>query len=222
MKKLILAVAAIAAGASVPAMARTFSLAGDFGNAVFQYGTVTNSGSGNSFSAFAQSDCSDIGVSGLCYRGTDKYQVEFQADANSVLVHPGPNDGQNSFLMFIAPRTGVYSYDVTVTRADSGDGVNLFTFNSFDGTKPLIATINAGSPTYTFQYSQFLAAGQKVGLGIDRGGPNNNYFNDSTLFSGTISGAVPEPASWALMVGGFGIAGASMRRRRSAVRVTYA
>lgn len=37
-----------------------------------------------------------------------------------------------------------------------------------------------------------------------------------------VGGAVPEPASWALMVGGFGFAGAALRRRRSQVRVTYA
>jgi hypothetical protein len=29
------------------------------------------------------------------------------------------------------------------------------------------------------------------------------------------SAAVPEPASWALMIGGFGMAGASLRRRRT-------
>lgn len=29
--------------------------------------------------------------------------------------------------------------------------------------------------------------------------------------------AVPEPASWAMMIGGFGLAGASLRRRRAAV-----
>lgn len=34
--------------------------------------------------------------------------------------------------------------------------------------------------------------------------------------------AVPEPASWALMIAGFGIAGASMRRRRTTVRLSYA
>lgn len=31
------------------------------------------------------------------------------------------------------------------------------------------------------------------------------------------SGAVPEPAAWAMMIGGFGLVGASARRRRSAV-----
>jgi PEP-CTERM motif len=48
--------------------------------------------------------------------------------------------------------------------------------------------------------------------------------SDSILGRGDIlvsSGAVPEPASWALMLSGFGLAGAAMRRRQS-VRVTYA
>jgi choice-of-anchor C domain-containing protein len=31
----------------------------------------------------------------------------------------------------------------------------------------------------------------------------------------SVSGAVPEPASWALMIGGFGVAGAMLRRRPS-------
>ena len=36
-------------------------------------------------------------------------------------------------------------------------------------------------------------------------------------FDGTLSdvAAVPEPASWALMIGGFGLAGAALRRRRA-------
>jgi hypothetical protein len=34
---------------------------------------------------------------------------------------------------------------------------------------------------------------------------------------GFATGGVPEPASWALMIGGFGLAGAMLRRRRSAL-----
>ena len=38
-----------------------------------------------------------------------------------------------------------------------------------------------------------------------------------TLTPGNANGGVPEPASWALMIGGFGLAGAALRRRRSVV-----
>ena len=44
----------------------------------------------------------------------------------------------------------------------------------------------------------------------------NDYwtaFNDIT----TGGAAVPEPATWALMIGGFGMAGATLRRRRAAI-----
>lgn len=33
----------------------------------------------------------------------------------------------------------------------------------------------------------------------------------------TLGGAVPEPTTWALMIGGFGLAGAALRRRRTAI-----
>jgi hypothetical protein len=38
-----------------------------------------------------------------------------------------------------------------------------------------------------------------------------------TDFTGGAGPGVPEPASWALMIGGFGLAGAALRRRRSLV-----
>jgi hypothetical protein len=34
---------------------------------------------------------------------------------------------------------------------------------------------------------------------------------------GVGAGGVPEPASWALMIGGFGLAGAALRRRKALV-----
>jgi Protein of unknown function (DUF642)/PEP-CTERM motif len=43
---------------------------------------------------------------------------------------------------------------------------------------------------------------------------NGGVFFDDIQVNGPA--AVPEPASWALMIGGFGLAGAALRRRRSA------
>jgi len=38
----------------------------------------------------------------------------------------------------------------------------------------------------------------------------------------TVPGAVPEPATWAMMIGGFGMVGGAMRRRRTAAKVVAA
>ena len=52
---------------------------------------------------------------------------------------------------------------------------------------------------------------------------NPEYEQDATLRSGVVTfstySATPEPASWALMIGGFGLTGAALSRRR---RVTSA
>jgi hypothetical protein len=45
-----------------------------------------------------------------------------------------------------------------------------------------------------------------------------NSFEVTTLTVRSTA-AVPEPASWALMIGGFGLAGAALRRRRVSARV---
>lgn len=215
-KSLAIAAAAMAALGATPAIATTFSFAGDFGNPVFQYGSVS---SANVFTPFAASDCADIGVSGLCYRGTDKFQVEFQQSADSLLIHPGPNDGQNSLLMFTAPQTGDYTFNATFTRGDTGDGVNIYSFGT--GGLTLVGVLNAALPTFTYSGTQFFTQGQQVGIGVDRGGPANNYFNDSTLLSGSITSPVPEPATWAMMLVGFGLLGAGMRRRSRTTSVRF-
>lgn len=74
--------------------------------------------------------------------------------------------------------------------------------------------------TITLGGNSFVAGGYKV------------FFNPLVLTNGTstpVTGsltatvsAVPEPATWAMMIMGFGLVGGSMRARRSAVRVRYA
>jgi hypothetical protein len=49
-------------------------------------------------------------------------------------------------------------------------------------------------------------------------GGNYSTFVQFTLNSLTVGGAAPEPAAWALMIGGFGMTGGMLRRRR-AVRI---
>jgi hypothetical protein len=49
----------------------------------------------------------------------------------------------------------------------------------------------------------------QIGSGTDFAGGN-----DFAIDNIVVSAAVPEPTSWALMIGGFGLAGAALRRRR--------
>ncbi|MBT2188181.1 PEP-CTERM sorting domain-containing protein [Sphingobium sp. H33] len=66
-----------------------------------------------------------------------------------------------------------------------------------------------------FSYT-FTTAGGRLDLQFD------NYLSDTTdvdafLDNVRVSGAVPEPATWAMMIGGFALAGTAMRRRKAAV-----
>ena len=79
--------------------------------------------------------------------------------------------------------------------------------------------VNAGTiPAMTFAHS---ASTLNLGLrasGVGwQGGTDESFGVDSVniTYNARQGGAVPEPASWALMIGGFGLAGAALRRRRA-------
>ncbi|SIN59492.1 PEP-CTERM protein-sorting domain-containing protein [Parasphingorhabdus marina DSM 22363] len=44
---------------------------------------------------------------------------------------------------------------------------------------------------------------------------------DARFSASIVAAAVPEPATWAMMIAGFGMAGASLRRRKNRIRVSY-
>lgn len=54
-----------------------------------------------------------------------------------------------------------------------------------------------------------LGASEAVGFGLDA---NGNFFNDSTGVQ-FLASVVPEPATWAMMILGFGLTGWAMRRK---------
>lgn len=59
-----------------------------------------------------------------------------------------------------------------------------------------------------------------IGRSFAISGNANQFGFDDVTFNDDVSGAVPEPATWALMLVGFGLVGGAMRRRQ-AVRVAY-
>ena len=73
------------------------------------------------------------------------------------------------------------------------------------------------APSDGFSYSGIvqlnLVAGQTYGFNVRASNFDSARTNNGTL---TIA-AVPEPTSWAMLIAGFGLTGAAMRRRRTAL-----
>lgn len=86
------------------------------------------------------------------------------------------------------------------------------------GTYRLNIDLTGGNFVYTVDghSSSFDAAGStNIGSVILQGYNSGNSYD---VHWDNLQAAVPEPASWALMLGGFGLVGGAMRRRKAAVR----
>ncbi len=125
--------------------------------------------------------------------------------------------------------------NLTFSRA----GIDVFTFSSAD-VLALVSTMPAyfGNPDGPFQGATgdqayvflnfFDTDGTFDKVSFSENPEIGGYESDNhtvgvfTRESGTPVNAVPEPASWALMIAGFGLAGAIMRRRAVMVTARYA
>ncbi len=86
----------------------------------------------------------------------------------------------------------------------SGGGYQFL--NSYSSaTVNTLAIENSVFPHYTFGANE---------QGWVVAGPNNNLQNPGNVYVISFN-AVPEPGTWALMIGGFGMAGAMLRRRKA-------
>lgn len=132
---------------------------------------------------------------------------------NALILHPGPNAGQASAVLFTAPTTSTYRFDFAAFIADNNpSGVNVFAFTP-GGFVTGLGTLTRSNLAIGGSRVGFLTAGQQLGVGVDYAG---SYFNDSTGVNFTAT-AVPEPAAWALMIAGFAMTGFAARRRRVAL-----
>jgi hypothetical protein len=100
-------------------------------------------------------------------------------------------------------------------------------YSGLNGTGTLLATLNlaatgdgSSNPAcFGTNFCPYTAVGVTfagIAQSVDFGGSANQVaFADITLGS-AVAGGVPEPASWALMLSGFGMVGGAMRSRRKA------
>lgn len=103
---------------------------------------------------------------------------------------------------------------VTLTKADGGSfNLNSFDFNSNIGLTIAGIDLGAGSGAFT--------AGIKNVTSVSFYGPDLNELDNINVTAS--AGTVPEPATWAMMIGGMGVVGGAARRRRSvSTKVSFA
>ena len=109
------------------------------------------------------------------------------------------------------------AYNLTLSF-DSGQtltGLYTVATNSFSGGSSIVS----GGRTFSlieFSFTRNLADVVQANVATP-GGDGNDYNGNFRISS--VAGAVPEPASWALMIVGFGMVGVSARRRKASTAV---
>jgi len=230
MFKSLIAAAAIATVA-MPAAATSYdafsSFDGTQGAGNFSYG----SWDGSSFTAFTgDTGCSNKISNVIClgdlpgaFKTTSGAHQSGTVivPGDALILHPGPNAGQAAAVMFTVTNAADYNVDFSAFVADNNpSGVNLLIFSPTFGVSFPVGSLNAQNHNVSLSGSLLgpgviAPVGFQFGFAVDYDG---SYYNDSTGINLTVStadapGGVPEPASWAMMVGGFGLVGGAMRRR---------
>ena len=224
MKKLSMLGAALAAATFATPVAAQVSPSdnGGVNTGAFQYGYDAGAG----FVAFtsAQYQTSGCPIGGTnCYVGPSSFLGVYFAPsdgtyqgadllASEVTFHPG-NEGQQIGLQFVAATAGTYRFTGAFRAADAPNG-NGVTYTTPEGTN-LLGVRPATAP---FNFTRTLGAGEAAQFTV---GYNGADAFDTTGFRLSVAG-VPEPATWALMIMGFGAVGGSLRARRRTSRVAFA
>jgi hypothetical protein len=122
-------------------------------------------------------------------------------DSFTGVAGPGNTSGQPG---------SITTFDITDFVLAANTTYGLYLTATTGGTRLHYTNLEIGSVVSS---NADLTIMSGFGKTNDFGGGNvGRAFNGSLTYTG---GAVPEPASWALMIGGFGLVGASMRRRRA-------
>ncbi len=119
----------------------------------------------------------------------------------------------NGFLNVSFAPTSAVGFNVAGSYGNSPIKISFFNGATqlFTDT-PLVGGVNTA-----FSFYGVNGLGAITSFRLDSAGISSGFAN-----VGPVSlGAVPEPASWALMIAGFGLSGAALRRRQK-VRVSYA
>ena len=126
-------------------------------------------------------------------------------------------DGDASFSITFASAINAISMDFAGVYDTAEDSANVRIF-AYDGAT-LLGSV-AGPASTTGQFTLSYAASNITRVVVTPGSFYDWVGVDNINYTPATAGAVPEPATWAMMIAGFGLIGGTLRRR--AVRVRYA
>lgn len=156
---------------------------------------------------------------GISLPGAGTYTIELTSSAPVDFFFSGAYT--EHWDIFFAPAPKPHSENIEGNESDvysdhSGSGIyglwtftvpkTLYSFFNSDIGYDDAYSIPVGTPLY--QETKF----ENAYLDLEGGKPSGNIFNYSLTV--TQISAVPEPATWAMMIAGFGLAGTALRSRR--------
>lgn len=169
----------------------------------------------------------DLGTVGVLTPGV--YKFSSSAQLTGMLVLDFASDPGGSFVFQIGSSlTTASASSITVLNGSSQSGIFFNVGSSATlGTGTVFMENIIADQSITMTTASSIACGRAIALNAAVTMDTNVISNNcgvadfgSNGFSGNVS-AVPEPASWALLISGFGLAGAMMRRNRRAMTLKY-
>jgi PEP-CTERM motif len=182
---------------SVVSQGYTFAASDGSNLAVIARGTACSpvcADDGTSTLIFGTPNIIPDSIAPLVITGPSDFQLE-AFDYAEISPAPGANAVTLQVVGVLADGSGTVERTLIVGPADGPGGNPDFTHETFDAA---------------FANSVFSQVDITGRINSDRTGAFS--LDNVTLSTG---GGVPEPASWALMIAGFGLAGATLRRRRA-------
>jgi len=173
------------------------------------------------------------------------YGVTFSADALALIDGDAGGSGNfanepsaSTVMFFLSGSTPILNYAAGFDTGfsffySSSAPVTVNIFDGLNGTGNLLGSINltaqfdqncAGDPAGDYcNWTNVGVAFAGVARSIDFGGaPDETAFDNITFGSAIAVGGVPEPTTWAMMIGGFGAIGGALRYRHRKVGVRFA
>lgn len=210
MKKIVLSAGALCLVSAVPAAAAPIIGNGDpLSDAALAGGTqVTFTGQSGSYNPFVDG--------GLTISGPNRVSGDFANGFNTFGESLDNDQGATNSLLFS------FGSAVSALGFNFGASDSVWTLEIFSGATSLETL--AISPTFGSNDKAFFGlTGTNITSATLSGDQNDYIFVDNFTYVADAMGAVPEPATWAFMIFGFGAIGGAMRRQRKAnVKVSYA